>query len=172
MRFRTLALGITAVGLLAVGTATPSPAAPIKKFEGTIAAPVPVVGFELGSMEDFCPSGGAADGSVYRFFDLKADFKHFYVSGPASTLNQPLPGDPSGLGVLPGGTLHDYDIDLHAFDAKCRALAVEGPINTANGIGAGTSAKPARYVAVSYFTGPHPNIKVLVEASTEKIVKK
>ena len=171
MRLRNLALGLTAVGLLAVGTAAPSPAAEVKKFEGTIAAPAPVVSNELAGMEDFCPTGGEANGTVYRFFDLGADFKHFYISGPATTLNEPYPGDPTGLGVVPGGNRQDYDLDFYAFSAKCVAIDTDGPIQTALGIGAGTTARPARYVAVNYYDGIHPNIAITVEASTAPIKK-
>jgi len=171
MRFRTLALGITAVGLLAVGTAAPSPAAEVKKFEGTISTPLPVVSnmtaghYETDALRQTCPKGGAGDGVFYKFFDLKGEYKHFFVSGPKSTLNQ---ADPSPLAL---GTFHDYDLDLYAFDAKCKELTVEGSINTVNGIGNGTANKPARYAAVAYYSGP-PNLKVLLEASNEKINKK
>src|SRR5687768_12054075 len=139
MRFRTLALGITAVGLLAVGTAAPSPAAEIKKFEGTIALPAPVVSAELaqdyasgGALRLTCPEAGEGDGLVYKFFDLKGEFKHFWVSGPPSTVNEP---DPSGGAAVDLGTFHDYDLDLDLFDAKCNPLEVEGSINLSNGIG-------------------------------------
>ena len=170
MRFRTLALGITAVGLLAVGTAAPSPAAPIKKFEKTIAAPAPVLSnataghYETDKARQVCPSAGAGDGKIYAFFELKEDFKFFFVSGPKSTLNQ---ADPAAG----NGTFHDYDLDLYVFDAKCKELTVEGSINKANGIGDGTANKPARFAAVAYFSGP-PNLKVTLEASNTKIVKK
>lgn len=173
MRLRTLALGITAVGLLAVGTAAPSPAAEIKKYEATIKAPAPIVSnmtaghYLTDAARQTCPKGGAGDGTFYAFFDLKGDFKHFFVSGPPSTINQP---DPAGL----NGTFHDYDLDLYVFDAKCNELDHEGSINLANGIGNAsvtTKNKLARYAAVAYFSGP-PNLKVTVEASMEKINKK
>jgi len=172
MRFRTLALGITAVGLLAVGTAAPSPAAPIKKFEKTIAAPAPGLANATAGHFDgvgdkgrqVCPSAGAGDGKIYAFFELKEDFKFFFVSGPKSNINQPSPG-------VFSGTVQDYDLDLYVFDAKCKELTVEGSINGANGIGDGTAKKPARYAAVAYFSGP-PNLKVTLEASNTKIVKK
>ena len=172
MRFRSIALGITAVGLLAVGTAAPSPAAEVRKYEGTIAAPAPIVANLLaGSYEGVdqarmvCPDAGDGDGVFYKFFDLKGEFKHFFVSGPPSTLDQP---DPSGL----NGTFHDYDIDLYLFDAKCNELEDEGSINKANGIGNASvvGKKPAAYAAISYFTGP-PNLPVVLEASNDKIKK-
>ncbi len=172
MRIRHLALTGAALGLLAVGSAAPSPASDLKKFEGTITAPLPVVSNELAAMEDFCPDGGDAQGAVYRFFDLGADFKHFYISGPPTTLDEPLPADPSGVGVTPSGNKQDYDLDLYAFTAKCVAVDIEGPINTAFGNGAGTAAKPARYVAVNYYDGAQPNIPVIVEASNSPIKKK
>ena len=170
MRFRTLALGITAVGLLAVGTAAPSPAAEVKKFEKTIAAPAPVAAnataghYETDKARQVCPSAGAGDGKIYAFFELKEDFKFFFVSGPKSNISQP---DPSGT----VGTFHDYDLDLYAFDAKCKELEIVGSITGVNGIGDGTAKKPARYAAVAYYSGP-PNLKVTLEASNTKIVKK
>ena len=173
MRFRTLALGITAVGLLAVGTAAPSPAAEIKEFEATIAMPAPVVAYASAgtygtdAARQTCPEGGAGDGVIYAFFDLEGEYKHFFVSGPDSTLNE---GDPSGQGL---GTFHDYDLDLHLYDAKCNELDTEGSINDLNGIGNGSvgGKKPARYAAVSYHHGA-PNIPILLEASNQKINKK
>ena len=165
MRFRTLALGITAVGLLAVGTAAPSPAAEVKKFEGTIAAPAPVVSNELAKMEDFCPTGGDANGSVYRFFDLGADYTHFYVSGPALNVNE---ADPTGVY---GGSFQDYDLDFYGFNAKCSTVDGDGPINDQMGVGSYTSSRPIRYVAINYFAGPYPEIPIVLEASTEKIKK-
>ena len=172
MRFRTLALGITAIALLAVATAAPSPAAEVKKYEGTIAAPAPVVSGELsqdyatgGALRMTCPEAGEGDGLVYKFFDLGADYKFFFVSGPPSTVNQP---DPAGV----NGTFHDYDVDLDAYDAKCNPLELEGSINLANGIGNATVAgkTPAKYAVITYFTGP-PNLPVLLEASNERIKK-
>ena len=171
MRFRTLALGITAVGLLAVGTAAPSPAAEVKKYEGTIAAPAPIISGELtqdyatgGALRMTCPQPGEGDGLVYKFFDLGADFKFFFVSGPPLVIDQAEP-----TGQL-GGSIQDYDLDLDLFDAKCNPVEVEGSINLGNGVGNGTAFKPARYAAVSYFAGP-PNLSVLLEASNEKIKK-
>ena len=172
MRFRTLALGITAVGLLAVGTAAPSPAAEIKKYEGSVAAPAPVLAAELaadwvsgGELRQTCPEAGAGDGVFYRFFDLKGEFNHFFVAGPKPVINET---EPSGV----YGTVQDYDLDLHVFDAKCNALDIEGSITGGAGYGNGsvTGKKPARYAAVSYFAGP-PNLKFVLEASNEKIKK-
>ncbi|HUR48569.1 MAG TPA: hypothetical protein VMY88_03430 [Acidimicrobiales bacterium] len=173
MRLRNLALGITAVGLLAVGTATPSPAAEVKKFEGDIALPLPVVSAELaadyvsgGELRLTCPEAGEGDGVVYKFFDLGAEYRHFFVSGPDLMVNEE---EPSGV----YGTVQDYDLDLHLFDAKCNILEVDGSITGGAGYGNGSVAgkKSARYAAVSYFLGA-PNIHVTLEASNEKIVKK
>lgn len=173
MRLRTLALGIAAVGLLAVGTAAPSPAAEVKKYEGAIAAPAPILAAELaadwvsgGELRQTCPEAGDGDGVFYKFFDLKGDFKHFFVSGPQPVINE---ADPTPLGY---GTFQDYDLDLHVFDAKCNLLEIEGSITGGAGYGNGsvTGKKPARYAAVSYFAGP-PNMKFVLEASNEKIKK-
>lgn len=172
MRFRTLALGITAVGLLAVGTAAPSPAAEVKKYEGTIATPAPVVSnmtagsYLTDAARLTCPDPGDGDGVFYKFFDLKGDYTHFFVSGPTPVINQPEP-----TGVY-GGTFHDYDLDLYVFDAKCNELEGEGSINTQNGIGnlVVGGKKPARFAAIAYYSGP-PELPVVLEASTEKINK-
>ena len=181
MRFRTLALGITAVGLLAVATAAPSPAAEVKKFEATLAHPAPIVSSELSGnwvttanenpIRQTCPGGGDLDGTSYKFFDLQGEFKYFFVSGPPTTVNQP---DPTGGAVLTLGTLHDYDLDLFAFDAKCNQLDLDGSINTFSGIGNASVTsknKLARYAAVAYFNGP-PNLKMLLEVSNARILKK
>lgn len=174
MRLRNLALGITAVGLLAVGTAAPSPAAEVKKYEGTIAAPAPIVSGELaghwvneGEARQTCPEPGAGDGLVYKFFDLKGEFKHFFVGGP----NPPTINETEPTGVW--GTVQEYDFDLYVFDAKCNELEVEGSITGGAGYGNAsvTGKKPAAYAAVAYFSGP-PNMTVILEASNEKIVKK
>lgn len=176
MRFRTFALGIAAVGLLGVATAAPSPAAEVKKFEGTIAMPAPIVSNEMaghwvneGELRQVCPGPGDFDGQFYKFFDLEGDFSHFFVSGPPTTLNEP---DPTGGAVLTLGSVQDYDLDLYLFDAKCNELEHEGSINTLNGIGNSSvgGKKPARYAAVAYHNGP-PNLSITLEASTEKIKK-
>lgn len=171
MRFRTLAVGIAAVGLLAVG-AVPAPAQDIKEFEGTIALPAPIVSNEMvghwvtsGELRQVCPGEGDTNGIFYLFFDLEADYKYFFVSGPELTVNEP---EPSGL----WGSIQDYDLDLYLFDEKCNELEVEGSIMTGAGVGNGMAAgkKLARYAAISYFAGP-PNLPVLLEASNEKITK-
>lgn len=172
MRLRTLALGITAVGLLAVGTAAPSPAAEVKKYEGTIALPAPILAAELaghwvneGEARQTCPEAGAGDGIFYKFFDLKGEFKHFFVAGPTPLVNEQ---EPSGV----YGTIQDYDLDLHVFDAKCNELEIEGSITGGAGYGNGsvTGKKLAKFAAVSYFAGP-PNLSFTLEASMDKIKK-
>lgn len=162
-----------AASSLAIGSASPSPAAEIKKFEGTIAAPLPVVSAELASdyatgeaLRMTCPEAGDGDGIFYKFFDLKAEYKFFFVSGGEPVISEP---DPSG--VL-GGSIQDYDLDLHLFDAKCNIIEVDGDIITGSGHAPGIGFKPARYAAISYFSGPYPDIAVTLEASTEKIIKK
>lgn len=172
MRIRNLALAAGVASLLAIGSAAPAPANEVKKFEGTIAAPAPIVANAMAghytgvgdNARQVCPKGGSGDGVFYKFFDLKGDFKFFFVSGPPSTINQP---DPSGL----NGTFHDYDLDLYVFDAKCKELEGDGSINSANGIGDLTARKPARYAAIAFYSGA-PNLKVTLEASNAKIVKK
>ena len=177
MRLRNLALAITAAGLLAVGAAAPSPAAEIKKFEGTIALPAPAVSnmmagtYLTDAAAMVCPDAGEGDGVFYKFFDLGADFKHFYVSGPPTTLDEPYPADPSGLGAIPSGNRQDYDLDMYAYTAKCVEVDIEGPIMTASGIGAGTAARPVRYVAVNYYDGIHLDIPITLEASNDRIKK-
>ena len=174
MRIRNLALGLTAVGLLAVGAATPSPASEVKKFEGTIEMPAPVVSGEMaghwvtgGDLRQVCPEPGPGDGIIYKFFDLEGEFKHFFVGGPTPPMINEQ--EPSGA----WGTVQEYDFDLYLFDAKCNELDVESSITGGAGYGNGSVAgkKPARYAAVAYFSGP-PNMTVVVEASNEKIVKK
>ncbi len=162
-----------AAGSLAIGLASPAPAAEVKKFEGTIAAPLPVVSAELAAdyvtgeaLRMTCPEPGDGDGVFYKFFDLKAEYKFFFVSGGEPVINEP---DPSGA---LGGAIQDYDLDLHLFDAKCNIIEVDGDITSGSGHAPGIGFKPARYAAVSYFSGPYPNIAVTLEASTERIVKK
>jgi hypothetical protein len=164
MRIRSFVLAAGAAGLLATGFAGPATANDVKKFEGTIAAPAPVASNDLAADKANCPKGGSANGTVYRFFDLKGEFTHFYVSGPKLNVNQPDP-------AAGQGDIQDYDLDLYLFNAKCVPIDASGSINKLNGVGSATS-KPARYAAVAYFAGPYPNIPVVLEASNQKIVKK
>lgn len=161
-----------AAGSLAIGSASPAPAAEVKKFEGTIALPAPILSNETagdyatgGALTMVCPDPGDGDGVFYKFFDLGADYKFFFVSGGEPVVNEP---DPTG--VL-GGSIQEYDLDLYVYDAKCNPVEIEtGGINTGAGHAPGIAFKPARYAAVSYFVGP-PNINVTLEASTERIKK-
>lgn len=161
---RILAVFVVTAGLLA-GGAAPSPAQDVKKFEGTIAAPLPVVSNELAAMDDFCPTGGDANGTFYRFFDLGAEYKHFYVSGPALIVDEP---DPTGV---KGGSFQDYDVDLYVFNSKCVEVDGDGPINKQMGVGAYTAARPVRYAAINYYAGPYADIPIVLEASNDKIKK-
>lgn len=161
---RAVLVFVCAAGLLA-GGAAPSPAQDIKEFEGTIAAPAPVVSNELAKDTSFCPDGGDLDGSVYKFFDLGADYKHFYVSGPELIVDQE---EPTGA---KGGNYQDYDFDLYVFNAKCVQVTGEGPINAQMGVGHYTAARPVRYAAVNYYAGPYVDIPVLLEASNAPIRK-
>jgi len=165
VRIRNLLFTLSLAGGLGVVGAVPAPAAPISKFQGTIAVPGPVVSNELAAMEDLCPDGGDANGSVYRFFDLKGEFKHFYVSGPKLIVDQP---EPTGV---KGGNYQDYDFDLYLFNSKCKQIDGDGPINKQMGVGTFTAARPARYAAVNYYLGPYANIPVLLEASNTPIKK-
>lgn len=171
MRFRNLALGIAAVGVLAVGTASPSPAAPAK-FEGTIAIPSAQLSNELAggaTVEDLrmtCPEPGDGDGIVYKFFDLKADYTKFKVYSPAELVNEQDPtGDPA---ELTRGTITEYDVDLYAFNAKCQRVEADGSLLGLAGNGIMKAARPARYIAINYFAGPHLNLPIVVEASNDK----
>jgi hypothetical protein len=162
---RTALLAAATAGLALAALTAPASANEVRKFEGKIAAPLPVVSNELAAMESMCPDGGEADGSVYKFFDLKADYKHFYVSGPKLIVNQP---EPTGV---KGGNYQDYDFDLYLFNAKCKVVDGDGPINKQMGVGALTAARPARYAAINYYAGPYVNIPVTLEASNSPIKK-
>lgn len=164
MKLRLLAVVISSAALLG-GAAAPTPAQEIKEFEGTIAAPAPIVSNELAKESDFCPDGGDLDGSVYKFFDLGADYKHFYVSGPELIVDQP---EPTGQ---KGGNYQDYDFDLYVFNEKCVQVTGEGPINKQMGVGPYTASRPVRYAAVNYYAGPYVDIPVLLEASNAPIKK-
>ncbi|HUR48570.1 MAG TPA: hypothetical protein VMY88_03435 [Acidimicrobiales bacterium] len=161
---RIIAALVVTAGLLA-GSGAPSQAQDIKKFEGTITAPLPVVSNQLAAMEDFCPGGGDLNGTFYRFFDLGAEYKHFYVSGPALIIDQP---EPTGV---KGGNYQDYDVDLTVFNSKCQVVDGDGPINKQMGVGAFTAARPVRYAAINYYAGPYTDIPMVLEASNEKIKK-
>ena len=154
--FRTRA-GLFAAGLAAavMVMAAPTPAEPVAKFEASIAAPAHDAGPRL--FAGACPGPGDADGLTYAFFDLKGEYKHLKTYGPAHLFNEPDPG--TGY-----HDINDYDIDMYAFDAKCRDITPSG----ANG-SAGTerfeTKRPARYVVVAYWSGIHADLPVTVEAA-------
>jgi hypothetical protein len=169
---RLPALFLAAVAGLAVLSAPAAEAAPAKTTKGTIAAPlldaVSVLGggnasgeADVPQLRQNCPTGGPLDGVVYRFFDLKGDYRKFRATGPKPVVTQPVPGTTL--------TANEYDIDLYAFDAKCNRLtAASGSTATGTGFGAFENlriTKPARYVAVTYYVGPYPNIEVTLEYS-------
>jgi hypothetical protein len=170
---RTLALTpvrrvvlVALLGLAVLG-ATPAQAAP-KKLTSTVAFPAADVGTWIGAgygnflpVEDVsavrqtCPTGGDFDGTIFRFFDLKGDYKKFTASGPPVLFNQ----------STPAGNFSDYDIDLYLFDAKCNRIVLTG----ANAGGAvekqTTSRKPARYAVIVYWQGYMPNMPITLEYS-------
>ena len=153
-RFAVL-VGVVAIGLLAVGVGSAAKAAEVTKFEGTIA--VPGAGAD-SAVITACPGGGEANGSTYYFFELKADFTFFKVSGPPHLVNEPNP-----VGVH---AINDYDLDLFVFDAKCKQLP---DANSDAGVERLDVKKPARYALVQYFSGVIPELPITLEASNSKI---
>lgn len=153
---RWVSVGATALAL-AVGLAAPAPAEPSRKFEASIAAPAHDAGPEL--FAGACPEGGDFNGMTYAFFDLEGEYKHFKSYGPAHLFNEPGPAYHD---------VNDYDIDMYAFDAKCKEVTPSG----ANGP-AGTerfeTKRPARYVVLAYWSGIHPDLPVTLEVSHTKI---
>jgi hypothetical protein len=163
------------VGLL-LAAAPGAGAAPTKSVTGTIAFAGNGSGSLTGggnyegevdgkAVRMTCPSGGALDGIVYRFFDLKDGYKKFKVTGPTPVVNQTIPDNPATTPI----TVNEYDIDIYAFDAKCNRIeAPNGSTATGTGFGAVDNlkiSKPARYVAVVYYVGVVPNLEVKVEYS-------
>lgn len=153
------ALVIVAVIAAALGLSAPSLADPNAKFEATIAAPAHDAGPEL--FADACPGGGDFNGMTYAFFDIKGEYKHFKSFGPDHLFNEP---DPAGA----YHDINDYDIDMYAFDNKCKEVTP----STANGP-AGTerfeTKRPARYVVIAYWSGIHKDLPVTLEVSHTKI---
>jgi hypothetical protein len=160
---------IALLGLTVLG-ATPTHAAPAtKKQTSTIAFPGTDVGTWIGAgygnwtqteesmavARQTCPTGGQFDGTVFRFFDLKGEYKKFIASGPPVLFNQ----------GTPVGNFSDYDLDLYLFDAKCNRIILTG----SNAGGAvekqTTSRKPARYAVIVYWQGYQPNFPVTLEYS-------
>lgn len=154
-RRSTLIAGLLTVGLLSAGLGGAAKADGATKFEGTIALPG---GGADSSVIEACPGGGEANGSTYVFFDLKADFSFFKVSGPPHLVNEPNP-----VGVH---AVNDYDLDLFVFDAKCKELP---SANSDAGVEKLDTKRPARYALVQYFTGVVPELPVTLEASNSKI---
>jgi len=156
---RRLRLGLTiAVAIVAaIGLSAPSQAEPDKKFKSTIGVPAHDAGPEL--FADACPKPGQFDGRSYRFFDIGGEYKHFKSYGPAHLVNQPGPAYHD---------INDYDIDMYAFDGKCKEVTPAG----ANGPG-GTerfeTKRPARYVVVAYWSGIHRDLPVTLEVSHTKL---
>ena len=155
--------GLVAAGLAAfaaVGFAIPAPAQPNKKFEGTITAPAHDANAEI--FAGACPGPGDADGLTYKFFDLGGEFKHFKASGPTHLFNEP---DPTPVGYH---DINDYDIDMYAFDGKCKEVTpsdANGPAGTERF----ETRRPARYVVVAYWSGIHVDLPVTLEVSHTKI---
>ena len=152
-RALTMAVAIAA----AIGLSSPSQAEPNKKFEGTISIPAHDAGPEI--FADACPTGGDNDGLTYKFFDLGGEFKHFKSYGPPHLFNEASPAYHD---------VNDYDIDMYAFDNKCREVTP----STANGP-AGTerfeTRRPARYVVIAYWSGIHMDLPVTLEVSHTRI---
>ena len=145
--------------LMAGGLAVPSQAAP-EVFEGTFAAPGPIgdaFGAGLADWDEvLCPEAGPADGTFYKFIDLKADFKNVKLEGPPRLFTEP-------TGVL---GLGDYDLDLYLFDAKCQALEHSNGLESAE---SWSGKKGARYVLAHYYVGVHANLPFKVQAANERI---
>lgn len=143
----------------AIGLSAPTQADPSQKFEATITAPAHDAGPEI--FAEACPEPGDFDGVTYAFFDLKGEYKHFKTYGPPHLFNEP---DPAGA----YHDINDYDIDMYAFDNKCREITpsdANGPAGTERF----ETRRPARYVIVAYWSGIHIDLPVTLEASHTKI---
>ena len=156
MRLRIFSVGAVALALgLSMGTGTV--AAPNKSFEATISAPAHNAGPEL--FADACPEPGEHDGLTYAFFDLKGEFKHFKAYGPEHLFNEPSPAYHDA---------NDYDIDMYAFDRKCKEITpsdANGPAGTERF----ETRRPARYVVIAYWSGIYKDLPVTLEVSHTKI---
>lgn len=169
MRTKALVAAIGAAAALLALSAGPSAAQEVLEFHGRIAMPAPMLSGELASdyatgemLRRTCPDPGEGDEVVYKFFDLGAEFRHFFLDGPALLVNQsPGGGDSTG-------NVQDYDLDLYLFDRNCNALELEGDIAGSNGVGSAVASAPARYAAVAYFVGP-PDLPVRLRASAAPI---
>lgn len=155
MRFRVALTGLLIFAALGAGLTTPAQAAPFV-FEGTLAFSGPLDAGPPIEDELACPDPGALDGTFYKFIDLKADFTFFKLEGPPRLFTDPAGG--TGIG--------DYDLDLYVYDAKCNLLTesvTSGPTEKTD------TKKPARFVIVNYYVGPHPNLPFKFQAANERI---
>ncbi len=156
MRIRAILTSGLVLAAIVGGSAGPSRAAP-QVFEGTVAFSAPITDFLSGAEYDelVCPDAGPANGSFYRFIDLKGDFKNLKLEGPKRVVE-----DPAGYGI------GDYDLDMFVFDAKCNDLNHD---NTQYPTERFDGKKAARYVVVHYYIGVHPNLPFKLQAANEKI---
>ena len=157
MRIRAVLIGLLFVAAVAAGLSSPAQAAP-EKIEGTIAFSAPIGDAMDGSHWDqiMCPDAGPADGSFYKFIDLKGDYTNLKLEGPARLVTDP--SGTTGIG--------DYDLDIYVLDAKCKDL---NHSNTSYPTEKFDGKKPARYVVVHYYIGPHPNLPFTLQAANERI---
>ncbi|HUR50121.1 MAG TPA: hypothetical protein VMY88_11425 [Acidimicrobiales bacterium] len=158
MRIRAALTSLLVLACLAGGLAVPAQAAPTV-FESTLAVPVQTDTFGLGLTEwdpILCPDAGPADGSFYKFIDLKGEYTNLKLEGPPVIFT-----DPSGAVGW-----SDYDLDMYQFDSKCKQLEDQ---NTSGPTEKWSAKKPARYVVVHYYLGVHPNLPFKLQAANERI---
>jgi hypothetical protein len=149
-----VALAVACAGLIG---SDPVSASSTQKFEGTIAVPAHDAGPEV--FADACPKGNQFNGMTYRLFDLKGEFSHLKTYGPKHLINEPGPAYHD---------INDYDIDMYAFDSKCREITPSGA-NGPAGTEKFSTRRPARWVVVAYWSGVHKDLKVTLEASTSPL---
>ena len=158
MRIRVVLTSLLALVALAAGLTSPAQAAP-EVFEETLLFPVQTDTFGLDITEwdpILCPDAGPADGSFYKFIDLKADFTYLKLEGPPVIFT-----DPTGAVGW-----SDYDLDMYQLDKDCKQLPHQ---NTSGPLERWDSKKPARYVVVHYYLGVHPNLPFKLSAANEKV---
>lgn len=154
----SLVAGILGIALLGSMATVPAQAAPVP-FEGTLAFPLQTDTFGLDVTEwdpILCPDAGPADGSFYKFIDLKGDYTNLKLEGPPVIFTEP-------TGEVGWS---DYDLDMYQLDAKCNQLEHQ---NTSGPLERWDAKKPARYVVVHYYLGVHPNLPFKLTADNEKI---